>query len=640
MKAKKALSKVLALTLAFVLLVPLMCGALTTDASADSNALGKYPTVLIHGFLGWGPEDKIDGLVPYWGMLVGSMEDYFNGLGGDTYTATVGPLSSCWDRCCELFAQLTGTKTDYGQAHCNRVLAEFEDVGCTCGHERYGRDYTGSPLFEGWGPIYKNGKVTGWYDNKLNLVGHSFGGPTSAYFTYLLAEGDAAERDWAKQQAKANGGDWHDYCSPLFWGDYNGEQYVNSVVSLAGVLNGTTFINCEPDFSIIVTTMMDLMANTIGNTPINSVYDFQMEQFGITKSTNPDYHYTLDLIRAKGFLDGYDNALYDLSITGCNKLKLGWECYDNVYYFAYAGRTTHADPHTGYEVPNKETMIVFFPFATAIGKYTNPNEVVTDIYGKKFCTIDEKWFPNDGMVNTITASYVFGCPHKDYDGNNVPGMWITMPDWGYDHGDFVGGMPDAMRTISDARAFFRDIANNIASTCKGGGFTDVAQGSYCYDAVNWAADKGITKGVDSTHFAPNNDCTRGQVVTFLWRAAGCPEPTAKCAFKDVDSSAYYAKAVAWAAEKGITKGIDKTHFAPNTTVSRAEFVTFLWRYEGMTKASGKCAFTDVEKGAFYYDAVVWAAKNGITTGIDKTHFAPASSCTRGQVVTFMYRNMK
>ena len=643
MKAKKLLSKALALALAVVLLVPLMCGAFAVSASAESSqpAYGKYPTVLIHGFLGWGPEDDIDSLMPYWGMTSGNMMDYIKGLGADAYAASVGPLSSCWDRCCELYAQITGTRTDYGQAHCDQAVAEFKEVGCSLGHERYGRDYTGNALFEGWGPIYKNGKVTGWYDNKINLVGHSFGGPTSTYFLYLLAEGDAAERNWAKQQAAAKGGDWHDYCSPLFWGDYNGENLVNCIVSLAGVLNGTTFIDACDHSAIAVTTLMDVMANAIGGTVFNSIYDFQMEHFGITKSNNPDYKYTLDLLESTKFLDGYDNALWDLSIPGCNELKRGWECYDNVYYYAYAGDTTSPDPLTGHELPNPNTWYMFVPFAQKMGYYTNPNEVVTDIYGKQFCVIDEKWLPNDGMVNTITASYVFGCPHKDWDGKAEPGLWMTMPNNGYDHMDYGGGMLEPTQNSAQTKAFYREVLDMIALATEGStGFVDVANGSYCYDAVYWAADKGITKGYDSTHFRPDAESTRGQVVTFLWRAAGCPEPTAKCPFTDVSSSAYYAKAVAWAAEKGIAKGIDSTHFAPNATVNRAEFVTFLWRYEGQPKASGKCAFTDVNPNAYYYKAVLWAANNGIAAGVDNTHFAPTNPCTRGQVVTFMYRDMK
>lgn len=639
---KKHFTKALALILALVLLFPLMCGALTTDASAEEPAYAKYPTVLIHGFLGWAAEDYIDYVMPYWGMTSGDMVDYMRSLGADVYAASVGPLSSCWDRCCELFAQMTGTRTDYGQAHCDQAVAEFKDVGCPLGHERYGRDYTGNPLFEGWGPIYKNGKVTGWYDNKVNLVGHSFGGPTSTYFLYLLEEGDAAERDWAKQQAKAKGGDWHDYCSPLFWGDYNGKELVNCIVSLAGVLNGTTFIDACDHSAIAVTTLMDLMANAIGGTPFNGVYDFQLEQFGITKSNNPDYHYTLDFIRSAKFLDGYDNALWDLSIPGCNVLKRGWECYDNVYYYAYAGDTTSPDPLTGHELPNPNTWFMFIPFAQKMGYYTNPNEVVTDIYGNKFCVIDEKWLPNDGMVNTITASYVFGCPHKDWDGNAVPGLWMTMPNNGYDHMDYGGGMLEPTQNSVDTKAFYREVLNDIALATLGSSsaFKDVSASSPYATAINWAAEKGIAKGYDSNTFAPNDSCTRAQVVSFLWRAAGCPAPkTAKCPFVDVDKQSPHYQAILWASEKGITEGFDATHFKPNDTVTRAQFVTFLWRYEGKPAVKGSCPFVDVDSASPYYKAILWASKEGVTLGYDATHFQPNTPCSRGQVVTFIYRDM-
>ena len=641
MKARKVLSKTLAMALAVVLLVPLMFGAMSTKAAAAEPDYAKYPTVCIHGFLGWADEDYINAVMPYWGMANGNMITYMNSLGANAYAASVGPLSSCWDRCCELFAQLTGTRTDYGQAHCDKAVAEFKDVGCPLGHERYGRDYTGNPLFSGWGPIYKNGKVTGWYDNKINLVGHSFGGPTSAYFLYLLAEGDQAERNWAKQQAAAKGGDWHDYCSPLFWGDYHGEKLVNCIVSLAGVLNGTTFIDACDHSAIAVTTLMDIMANAIGGTPFNGVYDFQLEQFGITKSKNPDYHYTLDFIRSAKFLDGYDNALYDLSIPGCNKLKLGWECYDNVYYYAYAGHTTSTDPLTGNELPNAKTWVPFVPFSQKMGYYTNANEVVTDIYGKPYCVIDRDWLPNDGMVNTITASYIFGCPHKNWDGVAEPGMWITMPDRGYDHMDFCGGLFDVTNPAGETKAFFKEVLDDIAIATNGnsGRFVDVSASSPYATAINWAADKGIAQGFDATHFKPNDACTRGQVVTFLWRAAGCPAPKSACPFTDVSASSPYAKAIAWAAEKGIAQGFDANHFRPDSTVSRAQFVTFLWRYEGQPSVKGSCPFTDVSSSSPYYTAILWAAKNGITKGYDASHFQPDTACSRGQVVTFIYRDM-
>ena len=171
-------------------------------------------------------------------------------------------------------------------------------------------------------------------------------------------------------------------------------------------------------------------------------------------------------------------------------------------------------------------------------------------------------------------------------------------------------------------------------------FTDVAEGEYYYDAVLWAVNKGITNGLTDTTFGPNASCTRAQMVTFLWRAAGSPEPTSTTtAFTDIDSNEYYYKAVLWAVEKGITTGTTETTFSPSATVTRAQTVTFLYRYAGTPAVSGNNNFTDLEAGEYYVDAVQWAATNGITTGTTETTFSPADNCTRGQIVTFLYRHI-
>ena len=170
-------------------------------------------------------------------------------------------------------------------------------------------------------------------------------------------------------------------------------------------------------------------------------------------------------------------------------------------------------------------------------------------------------------------------------------------------------------------------------------FVDVKEGQYFYQPVLWAVENGITNGVDETHFAPFDSCTRGQVVTFLWRANGCPEPTAtQSSFSDVAEGKYYTKAVLWAAENGITTGNADGTFAPNATVTRAQFVTFLWRALGkQTPSQTSSPFPDVPDGKYYTAAVIWAAENGITTGNTDGTFAPDATCTRGQVVTFLYR---
>ena len=168
-------------------------------------------------------------------------------------------------------------------------------------------------------------------------------------------------------------------------------------------------------------------------------------------------------------------------------------------------------------------------------------------------------------------------------------------------------------------------------------FTDVASGSYCYDAVQWAVANGITKGTDKTHFSPNAGCTRGQVVTFLWRAAGEPTVNGNVGFVDVAPGSYCYEAVKWAVANGITKGTDATHFSPNETCTRGQVVTFMYRAEGEPAVGGSNGFVDVAAGSYCYNAVQWAVANGITKGTDATHFSPNATCTRGQVVTFLYR---
>lgn len=172
-------------------------------------------------------------------------------------------------------------------------------------------------------------------------------------------------------------------------------------------------------------------------------------------------------------------------------------------------------------------------------------------------------------------------------------------------------------------------------------FTDIdAQGKHVYytDAIIWAAKNNITSGYTATSFLPDGQCTRGQVVTFLWRLAGQPEPTnSKSGFSDVKDNAYYTKAVTWAAERGITTGVDDTHFAPNATVTRAQFVTFLWRYLDRPVYGTFNPFTDVSSSSVFAPAILWAYENGVTSGTTATTFAPGATATRAQVVTFLYR---
>lgn len=172
-------------------------------------------------------------------------------------------------------------------------------------------------------------------------------------------------------------------------------------------------------------------------------------------------------------------------------------------------------------------------------------------------------------------------------------------------------------------------------------FEDVPEGSWYYDAVQWAVQNGITHGVDSIHFAPDGNATRAQVVTFLWRAASSQKPTISNPFTDVPDGEYYTEAVLWAAEAGITQGTGETTFSPNNHCTRAEVVTFLWRAADSPEPKvTNCPFTDVTSSSFYENAVLWAVENGITTGTDADSFSPNVTCTRAQIATFLFRALQ
>ncbi len=173
-----------------------------------------------------------------------------------------------------------------------------------------------------------------------------------------------------------------------------------------------------------------------------------------------------------------------------------------------------------------------------------------------------------------------------------------------------------------------------------GGFLDITESDFYYQAVIWAVERGIANGTEKNRFSPYGGCTRGAVVTFLWRAEGSPEPQGSSnPFVDVKSGAYYYKAVLWSVEKGITKGTATTHFSPDETCTRGQIVTFLWRSEKEPKPTGTGnPFADVNTSDYFFNAVLWAVSKGITKGTDATHFSPSDTCTRGQVVTFLYRD--
>ena len=201
------------------------------------------------------------------------------------------------------------------------------------------------------------------------------------------------------------------------------------------------------------------------------------------------------------------------------------------------------------------------------------------------------------------------------------------------NGKYTFTMPAGKVTVS--------AAFKAAAPASENPFTDVPSGAYYEDAVVWAVKKGITSGTSATTFNPDGSCTRAQAVTFLWRAAGSPEPkSAAMPFTDVPAGSYFEKAVLWAVENRITKGTSDTTFGPDASCTRAQIVTFLWRAGGSPAVSGNSAFSDVAADAYYAAAVAWAEKNGVTGGIGGGLFGSDNTCTRAQIVTFLHRAMK
>ena len=252
-------------------------------------------------------------------------------------------------------------------------------------------------------------------------------------------------------------------------------------------------------------------------------------------------------------------------------------------------------------------------YSVTVDKTENGSVTVSPKSASKGDTVTITVKPDSGYVlETLTVT--------DKNGNE-----LTLKDKG--DGKYTFTMPAGKVEVK--ATFMED--NSVLNF-----FYDVPNGAYFYEAVKWAVDKGITNGLSDTMFGPYESCTRAQIVTFLWRAAGSPEPKTVSSFTDVPANAYYAKAVAWAVENGITNGMTETTFAPDATCTRGQSVTFLYRALKGT-ASGSANFTDVKSDAFYADAINWAVANNVTNGTSNTTFSPNADCTRAEIVTFLYR---
>lgn len=359
--------KVISLVLSITMLFGVGETALQVDQSAWNT---NYSYVFVHGLSGWGSYDDVYKLMPYWGMFGGDLMEYLNNRGFHTYAASVGPTDSAWDRACELYAQLTGTVTDYGVAHSER-----------CRHERFGKDFTGRALI----PVFDE-------TNKINLLGHSFGGATVRMFAAVMAQGSAEERA-ATDPAEL---------SPYFAGGKGG--WIHSVTSLAAPHNGTSAY-CDDGKAEEQTPLQKALGDLM-NSYNNRTFDDRIES---------------------------DHANYDMYIDHALALNETMPVFADTYYFSYACAATEKQADGTYTAINSKMEFLFRSSANRIGAFTG----VTD----GGYVIDETWLENDGLVNTISAKAPFGQPQQDYDADHVTkGVWNIMPTILGDHMSLEGGL--------------------------------------------------------------------------------------------------------------------------------------------------------------------------------------------------------
>ena len=376
MKYLKALAALLSAALLFT-----ACSAErakpTVSLEAD-NWNTNYKFVFVHGLSGWGSYDNQYKFMPYWGMFGGDLIEYLNEQGFDCYAASVAPQGSAWDRACELYAQLTGSIVDYGKEHSER-----------CNHERFGTDYSENPLIESWDA-----------ENKINLLGHSFGGATVRLFSELMANGSEAEREVTDESD----------LSGFFTGGK--ADWIYSITALAAPNNGTTAYN------------------------VGSSTNEEEEKPGSLKERIQGYLSGLVSKYTAAEEDGriaYDYAAYDMYIDNALELNSRISTLENAYYFSFpCSSSVQAEDGTYY--PDEEiTESMFIHSAAAMGKYTGVTE--------NGFIIDESWQENDGLVNTISATAPIGAPQRDYEEGNVrKGEWNIMPTYHGDHMSLQGGM--------------------------------------------------------------------------------------------------------------------------------------------------------------------------------------------------------
>ena len=367
----------------------------STNAGGENEKGTNYPFVFVAGYAGWGHYDLLNNALPYWGRLNGDLNEYLNDQGFITCAASVNPIGSAWDRACELYAQMAGAVVDYGQVH----AARFK-------HDRFGTDFSKKPLLNGWGKPDGNGGI-----NKVNFVGHSFGGATIRLLAQLLMDGSPEEIAGSTNVV-----------SSLFLGGK--ADWIHSITTLAAPHNGVDIV--------------------LALSPVEGLTAFDTFKGLEPLKTKPVFKEIYNRGKSRSVLRVADKGVYDLYVDGAHDLNERLSTNDNIYYFSFPSDATMESPDSDKRIPDKSVADpLLYASIHMIGRSTK----VTD----NGFVIDEAWYNNDGVVNTISTKAPFKEPQKIFDANEItPGIWNIMETYRGDHAAVIGGLSKAV----DIRAMY------------------------------------------------------------------------------------------------------------------------------------------------------------------------------------------
>lgn len=413
MKQYKIFIGVVIISLVFAMGAPL--NVFANNSPENTPSANNYPIILVHGLAGWGDDEMLG--INYWGGK-NRISSLLNRNGHETYTATVGPISSNWDRAVELYYYIKGGTVDYGAAH----AAEY-------GHERFGRTFPG--LYPEWDG-----------ERKIHLVGHSMGGQTIRVLNELLVNGSIKEQQYQSETS-------NEELSPLFSG---GHKWIHSISSIATPHNGSTFADHKQLVPFIKDLVVSLAALSGTNSFDNIVYDFKVDQWGLKRKFGERLSVYRDRVLNSEVLKSKDISVYDLTTKGAEELNEWVQTQPDTYHFSYTGNATYR-LLSGRYYPMLTMNPLMAGASKHMGSYTrsHTSPIITN-----------EWWPNDGLVNVVSSKYPFNQPNKPFDSNIAKGEWNyhrTNQTW--DHLDFIGLSLSHAVGIRETNSFYLNMADKL-----------------------------------------------------------------------------------------------------------------------------------------------------------------------------------